>query len=111
VTLGQVRLLRSQDEFAARTAVQDLAAFCREIARCAERVLGDHDGELEVLLQLRCAPQGHEVGLSHRGDAAAETLQALLDAINALASLPVRADEVRFELQLAVSGYTPRTAM
>ena len=111
VTLGQVRLLMSQDEFAARTAVQDLAAFCREIQRCAERVLGDHDGELEVLLQLRCAPQGHEVGLSHRGDAAAETLQALLDAINALASLPVRADEVRFELQLAVSGYTPRTAM
>jgi hypothetical protein len=111
LTLGQLRLLMSQDDFAARTSAGDLAVFCREIQRCAERVLADHDGELEILLQLRCRPDGHEVGLSHRGDASAELTQALLDEINGLVRLPVQGGEVRFELQLALAGYAPRSAI
>ena len=111
VTLGQVRLLMPQDEFTARTSAQGLAVFCREIQRCAERVLADHDGELEILLQLRCVPEGHEVGLSHRGDASAELTQALLDEVNGLVRLPVQGGEVRFELQLALAGYAPRSTI
>ena len=68
-------------------------------------MLGNHDGEVEILVQLRCTPQGHHVNLAARGEPPQATLQALLEAINQLDRLPVRSDEVSFEVHLSVSPH------
>jgi hypothetical protein len=104
VTLGQVQLLTPQDQLAARTSAHDLAVFCRDIQRCAVRVLGDHPGRLDLLVRASCTPQGHQIGLSRRGEASDEILQALVDAFDDIARLPVREGEVSFELQLTVAA-------
>jgi hypothetical protein len=104
VTIGQVQLLTEQDQLAARASALDLAVFCREIQRCAVRVLGDHEGQLDVLVRASCTPEGHQFGLSRRGEASDETLQALVDALEEIARLPVREGEVSFEIQLTVSA-------
>lgn len=103
VTMREVRLLTPQSAIAARTSVSDVAAFFRQLQLSAEHVLGNHDGEAEILVQLRCTPQGHDVTLAARGGPAQATLQALLEAINRLDRLPVRSDEVSFEVHLSVS--------
>jgi hypothetical protein len=104
VTIGQVRLLTSQAELAARTSAGELAAFCRDIQRCAARVLADHEGQLDLLVRATCTPQGHQVGLARRGEASDATLQALVDALHLIARLPVRGAEVSFELELTLSA-------
>lgn len=103
VNLREVRLLTSQEEIDARTSVRALAAFCHEIQRCAEDVLGVRDDEAELLLRLRCTPRGHAVDLSGRGEVPPEAMQAFFEAVRQLAHLPVRDGEVRFEIELSVS--------
>jgi hypothetical protein len=102
LALGPVRLLVPDAEFAARASADDLAAFCREIQRCAERVLAGHDGSLSLRLQVICRPRSHRVGLSHKGDVTEQTLDRLIDALEQLAPLPVRG-EVGFELELILA--------
>jgi hypothetical protein len=103
VTMREVRLLTPQSAIAARTSVSDLAAFCHQLHLSAAHVLASHDGEVEILVQLRCTPGGHDVNLAARGEPPQATLQALLEAINRLDRLPVRSDEVSFEVHLSVS--------
>jgi hypothetical protein len=106
VVLGPVRLLTPEAELAQRTSAEQLGAFCRELQRCAERVLGDRDEPLELRLQVICRPRSHRIGLSHKGDATDDLLDALIDALEQIPTLPVRA-EVSFELELSV-GTGPR---
>jgi hypothetical protein len=108
VALGPVRLLTSQDDFAARASAEELGQFCRELQRCAERVLADHDGELELRLEVICRPRSHRVGISHRGEVADETIDRLIDALEQLPSLAVRG-EVSFETELTIAAAGPRT--
>jgi len=103
LALGSVRLLTPEAEFAARASADDLAAFCREIHRCAERVLAGHDGALALRLQVICRPRSHRVGMSHKGDATEQLLDRLIDALEQLAPLPVRG-EVSFELELTLAA-------
>lgn len=105
--LGHVRLLTPLDQVAARTSIDELAAFIREIKRCAERVLGDRDDQVELLLRLRCRPHGHEVELSGRGETPPEVMQGFFESIKRLASPPVRDGEVSFEFDLTISGTGP----
>lgn len=107
LALGPVHLLTAQDEFAARASAEELGRFCRELHRCADRVLADHDGQLELRLQVICRPRSHRVGLSHRGEVSEQTLDRLIDALEQVPALPVRA-EVRFELELTMSAVGPR---
>ena len=102
LALGPVHLLTPEAEFAARASAGDLAAFCHGIQRCAERLLAGHDGPLALRLQVICEPQGHRIGLSHKGDIADEALDRLIDALEQLAPLPVRG-EVSFEIELLVA--------
>jgi hypothetical protein len=102
VALGPVQLLSSEAELAERTSAEQLAAFCRELQRCVERVLADRDAPLELRLQVICRPRSHRVGLSHKGDASDDLLDALIDALEQIPTLPVRA-EVRFEVELSVA--------
>ncbi|HEX8108735.1 MAG TPA: hypothetical protein VF516_13465 [Kofleriaceae bacterium] len=102
VALGPVRLLTSEAEFAQRTSAEQLGAFCRELQRCVERVLADRDEHLELRLQVICRPRSHRVGLSHKGDASEDLLDALIDALEQVPTLPVRA-EVSFEVELSVA--------
>jgi hypothetical protein len=66
----------------------------------ARRELGD------VGERVLCRPRSHRVGLSHKGDASEELLDALIEALEQIPTLPVRA-EVSFELELSV-GTGPR---
>jgi hypothetical protein len=104
VTMREVRLLTPQSAIAARTSVSDLAAFCHQLHLSAAHVLGDHDGAVEILVQLRCTPQGHDVNLAARGEPPQAALQALLEAIHRLDRLPVRSEDVSFEVHLSVSA-------
>jgi hypothetical protein len=106
VALGPVRLVTSEAELAERASAEQLAAFYRELQRCAERVLADRDEPLELRLQVICRPRSHRVGLSHKGDATEDLLDALIDALEQIPTLPVRG-EVRFEVELTV-GVGPR---
>lgn len=101
VALGPVRLLTSEAELAQRTSAEQLGAFCRELQRCVERVLADRDEPLELRLQVICRPRSHRIGLAHKGDASDDLLDALIDALEQIPTLPVRA-EVSFELELLV---------
>lgn len=103
VVLGPVRLLTPEAEFARRASAEPLGAFCRELQRCAERVLADRDEPLELRLQVICRPRSHRVGLSHKGDASEELLDALIAALEQIPTLPVHA-EVSFEVELSVAG-------
>ena len=102
VALGPVRLLMSEAELARQTSADELAAFCRELQRSVERVVADRDEPLELRLQVICRPRSHRVGLSHKGDASDDLLDALIDALEQVPALPVRG-EVSFELELAVA--------
>ncbi len=106
VVLGPVQLLTPEAELAQRTSAEQLGAFCRELQRCVERVLADRDEPLELRLQVICRPRSHRVGLSHKGDASDDLLDALIDALEQIPTLPVRA-EISFELELLV-GVGPR---
>lgn len=103
---GRVRLLTSEAELAQRASGEQLGAFCRELQGCVERVLADRGEPLELRLQVICRPRSHRVGLSHKGDASEDLLDALIDALEQIPTLPVRG-EVSFEMELSV-GVGPR---
>jgi len=103
LALGPVKLLTPEDQFAQRASAEELGQFCREIQRCADRVLAGHDGQLELRLQIICRLRSHRVGLSHRGELAEATLDALIEAIEQLPSLRV-SNEVSFEVELTMSA-------
>lgn len=103
VALGPVRLVTPEAQFAERASRDDLRRFCRELQRCTERVLGDHDGQLELRLQVVCRPRSHRIGVSHRGELDEARLDALIDALELLPPMPV-ASEVTFEVDLVLAA-------
>ena len=105
VTITQVRLLTPEHELAERSSADELAAFCQEVARCAQRTFGDRDGAAELIVRMRCTPEGHDVGLASRGDVPHSLMfmHAFYDAVNQLAGLPVQNGEVSFEIELTAS--------
>lgn len=112
VTIKKVRLLTPQHELAARSSADDLAAFCHEVQRCAQRAIGDRDHAAELLIRMRCTPEGHDVDLSSRGEVPQPVMQAFYEAafyeaVKQLARLPVKDGEVNFEIELTVSPGWP----
>jgi hypothetical protein len=104
VKLAQVRLLTSQDDITARTQVEALASFLREIQGVAERLLGNRDEEFEILLRVACKPEGHDVNLSGRGEAPSDVMQGFFEAVKQLPPLPVTDGDVSFEVAMTVSS-------
>jgi hypothetical protein len=102
-----VKLVTSEEQFTQRASAEELGVFCREIQRCAERVLAGHDAQLELRLQVICRPRSHRVGVSHRGEITEATLDALIEALEQLPALRVKS-EVTFEIELTMSA-GPRT--
>jgi hypothetical protein len=107
VTIKQVRLLTPEHELAARSSVRELAAFCQEVQRCAQRSIGDRDDAAELLIRMRCTPEGHDVDVSSRGEVPQSVMQAFFEAVEQLARLPVQDGEVSFEIELTVSHDWP----
>ena len=107
LALGPVKLVTSEEQFTQRASAEELGVFCREIQRCAERVLAGHDAQLELRLQVICRPRSHRVGVSHRGEITEATLDALIEALEQLPALRVKS-EVTFEIELTMSA-GPRT--
>ncbi|HEX3766260.1 MAG TPA: DUF3480 domain-containing protein [Kofleriaceae bacterium] len=103
VALDAVRLLTSEAELAARASADQIAAFCRELQRCVERMLADRNEPLGLRLRVICRPRSHRVGMAHRGELSEDALDALIDALEQLPSPPVRG-EVSFELELSVAA-------
>jgi hypothetical protein len=103
VAIKQVRLLTPEHELAARTSTGELTAFCQELQRCAQRATVDRDDAAELLIRMRCTPEGHDVDLASRGDVSQPVMQALFDAVTQLPKLPVQEGEVSFEIELTVS--------
>jgi hypothetical protein len=103
VTIKQVRLLTPQRELAARSSVRELAAFCHQVQRCAQRAIGDRDDVAELVIRMRCTPEGHDVDLAGRGEMPQPVMQAFFEAVKQLARLPVQDGEVSFEIELTVS--------
>jgi hypothetical protein len=103
VTIKQVRLLTSQRELAARSSVRELAAFCHEVQRCAQRAIGDRDDAAELVIRMRCTPEGHDVDLSGHGEMPQPDMQTFFEAVSQLPKLPVQDGEVSFEIELTVS--------
>ena len=102
MTIRHVRVLTSEEELAARTSVRELTAFCEDIRRSAQQVLGDRGEAAELLLRLQCTPEGHGIQLSGRGEVPQEVMQAVFEAVRQLPGLPIQGGEVRFEIELEV---------
>ena len=96
--------MTSEHEMAARCSVDDLAAFCQEVQHCAQRTIGGRDDAAELLIRVRCTPEGHDVDLASRGDVSQPVMQAFFDEVQLMARLPVRGGEVSFEIELTVSA-------
>jgi hypothetical protein len=97
-----LRLLMLEDEMAARTSPEEVAAFCQEVVQAAQRTIGGDD-TVELLARMRCTPDGHDVEMAFQGDVSQQRLQACFDAINEIAPLRVRDGEVSFQIELGVS--------
>jgi hypothetical protein len=109
VTIKQVRLVTPEGELAARSSAPELAAFCQEVQRCAQRAFGDRDDAAELLIRMRCTPEDHDVDLAWRGEVPQPVMQAFfeaafVEAVKQLARLPVKDGEVSFEIELMVSS-------
>jgi hypothetical protein len=102
VKVADIRLLTSQADIAARVSVKDMAAFIREIERCTENVLADHADQTQILMRLRCKPQGHDVTLSGRGDTPQQLMEAIFKIVSQLPPVSVSEGEVVFEFSLEV---------
>jgi hypothetical protein len=97
-----VRLLTTQEEIVARTAVEDLASFCKGVEHLADQVLGKTDKGFKLLVQFKCVRSGHESQLAHQGDVSEVLLQEFYDALKAMNKLTVRRGEVSFQVGLTV---------
>jgi hypothetical protein len=107
VKVGDLRLLTSEAEIAARTTVDDMVAFLREIERSAQRVLGAQDDQGEIVMRLQCKPQGHDVTLSGRGGTPQQLVEAMFEAVKQLPAMTVSDGEVAFEVAVKVSAAGP----
>jgi hypothetical protein len=104
VKMGSVRLLTSQEEIAARTTVDELANFIKEVAQIGEKSLGKSDKMFQIMAQFDCTPEGHEVKIAHQGDAPEEELlQQYYDALKAMKKLPIKQDKVVFQVEFSVN--------
>jgi hypothetical protein len=81
VKTEEIRLLTAQDLIAARTMVEDLAAFCKAVERCAEQLFAESEKGFKVMVQFKCSPSGHEIQMAHQGDASQELLQAFYESL------------------------------
>jgi hypothetical protein len=102
VKTDHIRLLTPESDIAARTTVDDLATFLKEVQRLSEEKLGKHGRELKVLVQFDCTPEGHTVKLAHQGEASQELLQGYHDALQAVKRLPVKEGSVSFQIEMTV---------
>ena len=103
VALGATRLVTPEDDFGSRSSPRELTMFIRDLQLAVERGLVDHTGAFEAVVHVRCTPAGYTAELRHRGDASAELLARLHEAIRGQAKLPVRDGDVVFEIDLSLS--------
>jgi hypothetical protein len=103
VKTEHIRLLTSQADIDSRTTVEDLAAFCTSVERCAELALGGSRTQFKLLVQFRCTAEGHQIQMAHQGEADPQLLQAFYDALAKIEKLPVRQEDVSFQLELIVT--------
>jgi hypothetical protein len=101
VNMEMVWLLTSERLVCERTTSADIAAFLREAERLADESFRNSGMPFRVRVQFSCAPDGHKIQMKHQGGTP-ELLQAYYDALVGAKTLPVRHDEVSFQVEFSV---------
>ena len=101
VYLDGVRLLQGQDEMAARTSAQDLAAFIDLAHQTAAQVFASYPKPAVLLVQFTCVPGKCPATIAYQGEPPQRLLQAYHDKLGQLQ--PLRCSgEVSFQFTLKV---------
>jgi hypothetical protein len=101
ITLAEVRLLQSQEEIAARTTVEELAAFVDQAHKIASQVFASYGKSAVILVQFECLPDKCSPRLAYQGSPPEELLQAYYDRLERLQPLRVTRS-VKFQFTLRV---------
>lgn len=104
VVVDHVRLLTAEAQIADRTTVEQLARFIKQLEERAISVLDKCDRACELLLQIRCLPEGHDVlAIKNQGEVPRELTEELTGALKQIEMLPVSKQEVLFQMALKVT--------
>src|SRR5262245_14523033 len=101
VVLDHVRLLQAQSEIAARTSVEELAAFVSLAKEATSRVFASYEKPAVLLVQFACVPGKCPVELASQGAPPDELLQTYYEALTQLKPLNVTG-EVKFQCEFKV---------
>jgi len=102
VKLENVVLLTPQPFITERTTTAELVAFLRQAETLADESFSESGKQFRVMAQFKCEPDGHGVKLAYQGEATEELLQAYYTALMAIKRLPVKHDDVSFQIELSV---------
>lgn len=103
VTTEGVMLLTGEPDLKARTTVQELAAFIKEVEVRAYTELAKNKSAMSALVQFDCQPASCAIKLASQGDADKATLQALHDSLSRMPALKPRGD-VAFQVKFNVGS-------
>lgn len=90
VVTDSVTLLNTEQEFAERVSVGDLAAFLKLAESMAHQVLAANEVPARVIVQFDCVPGRTSITISSRGKADAAVLQSLHAMLSKANPLPAR---------------------
>lgn len=103
VKMRLLRLLTSTDELEQRVSYDDLLVFSTEAVRLGKEIFGKSDQQFKVTAQFNCTRSGFKVTMTAAGSAPEELLQSYYDAAIRIKKLPVKADEVAFQVNFDVN--------
>ena len=102
VSLDGIRLLQSQDEIAARTTVEKLAAFIESARAAGDDVFSSYGKPAALLVQFTSAPGHHTVEIASQGEIPRELLQRYYDKLETLRPLDTTG-QVRFQFGIRIA--------
>jgi hypothetical protein len=103
VTIDHIRLMTAQSDIAARTSADDMAIYIKEVERIAVPLLSATKKPYQLLVQFDCTPLKDKIKMAFQGEADTKALQTLSDALKKVKKLPVKSDEVSFQIQFTIS--------
>ena len=102
VNLENVVLLTPEPLITDRTTTAELIVFMQEAEKLAVQSFSESGKPFRVMAQFKCEPAGHSVRLAYQGEVTEELLQAYYTALIAIKRMPVKHDDVSFQMELSV---------
>ena len=100
--LDGIRLLQAQDEIAARTTAEKLAAFIESARAAGDDIFVGHEEPANLLVQFRSVPGSHTVDVSYQGKINQALLKAYYDKLVSLRALET-SGEVLFQFGIKIA--------